>query len=137
MSAFPDPHIWLAHRVAHEETDANGELYHAKYLHLFEKGSSEFMRAHSIGYAEMESRALFLPVREAAYRCHASARYDEPFWIRAGIGKWGRASLRFFYELWDESRKLLLATGFTQHVTVDPAGKIVLVPSWLRRIGAK
>ena len=92
MSAFPDPHIWLAHRVAHEETDANGELYHAKYLHLFEKGSSEFMRAHSIGYAEMESRALFLPVREAAYRCHASARYDEPFWIRAGIGQWGRAS---------------------------------------------
>jgi acyl-CoA thioester hydrolase len=93
------------------------------------------MRTHSLGYSEMERRDLYLPVHEAGCRCHAAARYDDLFWMKVGIGKWGRVSLRFLYELWDEGRTSLLATGFTQHATVNPAGDIVPVPSWLRRLG--
>lgn len=109
-----------------------GVLYYAEYLHLFERSRSEFIRKRDMSYAEVERRGIFLPVREAQCRYRASARYDDLVWIRTGIAEWGRASLRFVYEIWNEDKATLLATGMTQHAVVTTQGRPTAVPEWLR-----
>lgn len=109
-----------------------GVLYYAEYLHLFERSRSEFIRKRGMSYAEVERRGIFLPVREAQCRYRASARYDDLVWIRTGIAEWRRASLRFVYEIWNEDKATLLATGMTQHAVVTTQGRPTAVPEWLR-----
>lgn len=134
MHDFPNPDTWLAHRVSYGETDTMGVLYYAEYLHLFERSRSEFIRQRGLSYADVEKRGIYLPVREAQCRYRASARYDDLVWVRAGIIEWGRASLRFVYEIWREDKGALLATGMTQHAVVTDEGRPTAVPAWLREL---
>lgn len=137
MHEFPTPDIWLAHRVSYGETDTMGVLYYAEYLHLFERARSEYIRAHGMSYGEVEERGIILPVREAHCRYRSPARYDDLVWIRTGIVEWGRASLRFVYELWNEDKTRLLASGMTQHAVINREGRPMAVPGWLRAIGGE
>lgn len=109
-----------------------GVLYYAEYLHLFERSRSEFIRERGMSYTDVEKRGIFLPVREAQCRYRSPARYDDLVWIHAGIQEWGRASLRFVYEIRNEDKTVTLATGMTQHAVVDTAGRPVAVPAWLK-----
>ncbi|GFM36644.1 acyl-CoA thioesterase [Desulfovibrio psychrotolerans] len=134
MSTFPTPQTWLAHRVSYGETDTMGVLYYAEYLHLFERGRSEFIRERGMSYATVEERGIMLPVREAQCRYRAPARYDDLVQIRVGIAEWGRASITFVYEIMDAQREKMLASGMTQHACVNPSGRPVAVPDWLRAL---
>lgn len=134
MSAFPTPDVWLAHRVSYGETDTMGLVYYAEYLHYFERSRSEYIRTLGMSYAEVEKRGLLLPVREAQCRYRSPARFDDLVWIRAGISEWGRASLTFTYEIFDEARTRLLVTGMTQHACINPQGRPIPVPGWLREL---
>lgn len=134
MHDFPVPYTWLAHRVSYGETDGMGILYHAEYLHLFERSRNEFIRERGMSYADVERRGIFLPVREAQCRYRRSARYDDLVWVRVGIQEWGRASLRFVYDLRNEDKRFLLAEGMTQHAVVGAEGKPVRTPEWFRKL---
>ena len=134
LDHFPLPDVWLPHRISYGETDSMGVLYYAEYLHLFEKARSEYIRGYGISYADVERRGIFLPVREAQCRYRAPARYDELVLVRTGISEWGRASLRFVYEMWNEDKKRLLATGMTQHALTNAEGRPVAVPDWFRNL---
>lgn len=128
---FPTPDIWLAHRVSYGETDTMGYVYYAEYLHLFERGRSEYIReALGLSYAEIERRGILLPVREATCRYRRPARYDDLIHIRTGISDIGRASVSFVYAVTDSERKTLLAEGFTQHACVNAEGRPVRAPEW-------
>lgn len=132
MDGFPVPEIWLAHRVSYGETDMMGVVYYAEYLHFFERARSEFIRSRGMGYATVEERGIILPVREARCRYRSPAKFDDLLQVRAGISEWGRASLTFVYEIRDEGRNGLLADGMTQHACINPQGKPVPVPDWLK-----
>ncbi len=125
------PFCWLAHRVSYGETDAMGVVYYANYLHLFERGRSELIRALGLSYATVEERGFFLPVREAQCRYLAPARYDQIIQIRTELTGQSRASLSFAYEIVDEAKTTVLTRGMTQHAVVNAAGKPVRVPDWL------
>lgn len=133
---FPKPDHWLDHRVSYGETDTMGLLYYGEYLHLFERTRGAFIRETGMSYAEVERRGIFLPVREAGCRYRRPARYDDLIRMRAGIEKWGRASMRFVYQIWDEPRENLLTTGFTEHACVNADGRPIPVPEWLRSLFA-
>lgn len=109
-----------------------GVMYYAEYLHLFERARSEFIRARGMSYAEVEKRNVILPVRDAAIRYRSPARYDDLVLVRIAISEWGRASLRFVYEIWNEDKTRLLAEGSTQHALVNEKGKPIPVPAWFR-----
>lgn len=126
--------VWLAHRVSYGETDAMGVMYYAEYLHLFERGRSEWIRACGHSYAAIEAQGIYLPVREAQCRYRAPARYDELIWLETWLDAQGRASLTFAYRLMDETKTRLLAQGSTQHAVVDSRGKPVAIPHWLREL---
>lgn len=128
---FPEPSGWLAHRVSYGETDAMGVVYYANYLHLFERGRSELIRALGFSYATVEERGIFLPVREATCRYLAPARYDEVIHIRTGLAGRSRASLDFVYEITDADKSRVLTRGSTQHAVVNAQGRPVRIPDWL------
>ncbi len=139
MKNFPALEIWLAHRVSYGETDAMGVVYYAEYLHYFERGRSEFIRElGGMSYGLMEEKGIALPVREAQCRYRRPARYDERIYIRTGLQEWGRASMTFVYEIYDERKEALLAEGMTLHACVDVAnGKPVRLPSWVQGLFEK
>jgi len=123
---------WMQHRVSYGETDCMGVLYHAEYLHIFERGRGAFIRDYGISYKDVEARGLYLPVREAKCRYRAPARYDELLHLEIVVADWGRASLVFHYRLYNEDRTILLADGVTQHACIDGTGKPVPIPDWFR-----
>ena len=132
--SFPQPEAWLPHRVSYGETDAMGLVYYAEYMHFFERSRSLFIRDRGLSYRDVEARGIFLPVREAQCRYRSPARFDDLIWVRVGIREWGRASLIFVYEVFDEDRARLLATGMTEHACVNAENRPVRVPEWLRDI---
>jgi len=131
---FSKPDTWLSHRVSYGETDAMGVLYHAEYIHIFERSRGELSRFCGMGYNFIEERGILLPVREVQCRYRSPARYDDLMQIHVAIGEWGRASVRFIYAAYDESRTRLLAEGMTQHAVVNREGRPVPVPDWLKEV---
>ena len=131
---FPAPSTWLAHRVSYGETDCMGVMYYAEYLHLFERGRSEFIRERGLSYAEVEKRGVLLPVREVQCRYRSPCRYDELVRIHTAVSEIGRASIRFLYEIWNQGKDRLLADGMTQHALVNAEGKPLRMPEWFRQI---
>lgn len=127
--------IWLPHRVSYGETDCMGVMYYAEYLHLFERARSEYIRNMGMSYADVEKKGILLPVREVQCRYRSPARYDDLILIYANITDWGRASLRFVYEIWNEDKTQLLTEGWTQHASVNPQGKPVAMPAWFKELG--
>lgn len=133
MTDFPTPDAWLAHRVSYGETDAMGVLYYAEYIHIFERARGEFSRVCGCTYKEIEERGIILPVREVQCRYRSPARYDDLIQVHVAISEWGRASVRFVYAIFDEGKTRLLAEGMTQHALVNPQGRPVAVPEWLKQ----
>lgn len=134
MSGFPTPETWLPHRASYGETDTMGVVYYGEYMHYFERSRSEFIRERGMSYNTVEERDIFLPVREASARYRRPIRYDALVYVRVGISDWGRASVTFTYEVYDESKQTLHATGTTQHACVNAQGKPVRVPDWLKEL---
>ncbi|MBQ7608058.1 MAG: acyl-CoA thioesterase [Desulfovibrionaceae bacterium] len=134
MHDFPAPDIWLPHRVSYGETDTMGFVYYAEYLHYFERARTAYIRQCGVSYATIEERGVFLPVREATCRYRAPAHYDELLYIRIAVSELGRASLRFVYEVRDESKERLMAQGSTQHALIRRDGKPIPMPDWFKDI---
>ncbi len=111
-----------------------GVVYYAEYLHFFERARSEYIRHFGMSYSEIEKKGILLPVREVECRYRSPARYDELILIRIGIGEWGRASLVFAYEIWNEDKSRLLAEGMTRHAFINDVGKPVPIPDWFKKL---
>ena len=108
---FPSPAIWFTHRISYGETDTMGVLYYAEYLHIFERARSEFIRACGMSYRDVEEKDIILPVREAQCRYRSPARYDDLVQVHTAISEWGRASMRFVYEMWNEDKTRIRTAG--------------------------
>lgn len=131
---FPTPDCWYPHFISYGETDAMGVVYHAEYLHLFERSRSKFIRESGMSYREAEERGIMLPVREANCRYRSPIFYDHEILVHVGIEKWGRASVDFIYEIWNKDKTVLHATGKTGHACTDKTGKPVRIPDWLKEM---
>ena len=131
---FPTPEIGLPHRVSYGETDCMGVMYYAEYFHLFERSRSEYIRDLGLSYADVEKKGVILPVRDAECRYRSPARYDDLVWIRAGVCEVKRASLMFAYEIWNENKNILLASGSTRHAVVNSDMRPAPMPDWFREM---
>ena len=110
-----------------------GYVYYAEYLHFFERARSAYIRQCGMSYADIEKQGILLPVREANCRYRKPARYDDLILIGIGVSEWGRASVRFVYEVLTADKELL-ATGSTQHAITNREGKPIPLPSWFKEM---
>jgi acyl-CoA thioester hydrolase len=47
----------LVQRVYYEDTDFTGVVYHARYLHFFERGRTDYLRLAGVHHAELDDGA--------------------------------------------------------------------------------
>jgi acyl-CoA thioester hydrolase len=78
VSRFPSPAFTWPVRVYWEDTDAGGVVYHARYLHFFERARSEWLRAAGIGQDELRAvRGIVFVVHRMDLRFNRPARLDD------------------------------------------------------------
>lgn len=111
-----------------------GVVYHAHYFNWFEVGRTDLLRQMGMSYRELETDQVFLPVVEAECRYVKPARYDDLLRITTSVSRIHRTRLRFGYEIHQSPGEVLLATGATLHVAVDPRGKPRRPPEKLLRL---
>lgn len=76
---MPQSDFAITVRVYYEDTDFSGVVYHARYLHFFERGRTEALRSCDISHTELLARAepLAFAVRKMTTEWIAPARIDD------------------------------------------------------------
>jgi len=64
-------------RVYYEDTDFSGNVYHAAYLHFFERGRTEFLRDLGVHHSELIREGIAFAVRRMAIDFVAAAHIDD------------------------------------------------------------
>ena len=110
-------------RVRYAETDQMGVAHHAEYFAWFEVGRTDLLRETGTTYRELEADGLRLPVIEATARYLRPVLYDDLLEVRTEVTTVGGARVGFSYEVRRAGTEGPLATGTTQHATVDAKGR--------------
>lgn len=121
-------------RVIYGDTDAMGIAYYANYLRWFEMGRTELFRALGVTYRTIEEGGVALPVSEVFCKFHSPLRYDDILVIETTLDPAVRAGMKFDYRLLLEEDEALAATGYTKHAFLDPTGRVVRPPAYLRKV---
>jgi acyl-CoA thioester hydrolase len=67
----------LTVRVYYEDTDFSGNVYHAAYLHFFERGRTEFLRDLGVHHSELIHDGIAFAVRRMSIDFLAAAHIDD------------------------------------------------------------
>jgi acyl-CoA thioester hydrolase len=107
-------------RVYYEDTDAGGVVYHARYLHFFERGRSEWLRALGFEQDEMVERdGVIFAVRRAEVDFIAPARFNDALRVVSEVQERRRASLTFRQEIRRGGDDRLLCAARIQVACLD------------------
>ncbi len=88
-------------RVYWEDTDAGGVVYHARYLHFFERARTEWLRSTGISQTDLrQENDVLLVVKDAYLDILRPARIDDVLSATVHIAKIGRVSFLVHQELW-------------------------------------
>jgi acyl-CoA thioester hydrolase len=120
-------------RVRYAETDQMGVAHHAEYLAWFEVGRTDLLRQSGMTYRELEASGVRLPVIGASVRYLRPAFYDDVLEVRTELAEISGARMGFQYEVRRDGTDGPLATGSTEHATVDAQGRPRRMPESLRR----
>ena len=121
-------HLWRV-RVYYEDTDFSGVVYHARYLHFFERGRTEFLRAAGINHIDLFARpdpAVFA-LRRFAIDYERPARIDDALTVRTWFLPAGAVRLPAVQELWRGDERL--ASADCEAVCLTPAGRPRRLPA--------
>lgn len=120
-------------RVRYPETDRMGIAHHTHYFTWFELGRTELMRQLGCTYGALEEESgIFFPVVQAAADFRASARYDEVVTVTTRLVRASGVRVCFTYVITREDGTVL-ATGRTEHASVDGRGRPQRLPGALQR----
>jgi acyl-CoA thioester hydrolase len=89
-------------RIYYEDTDFSGFVYHARYLHFFERGRTEALRSLGIDQRAMHEAAdgpSGFVVRRMAVEYHSPARMDDLLRVETLITGIGAASIAMHQRL--------------------------------------
>ena len=119
-------------RVPYAHTDQMGFVYYANYLVYFEMARSEMLREAGTPYGELEKRGVVLPVVEVHTVYRSPARFDDLLEIHTCCTEMRGVRVHIEYRVLRGEE--LLATGYTDHVCMSPAGKVLKPAPELRRL---
>ncbi len=120
--------IELKRRLRWADADAAGRLHFPRIFEIVEEAESELVR--SIAWPMNRSMGYDFP------RAHIECRFlrvitlDSPFRLRLAVGKLGRTSIRYDYQVFDADDEL--AVEGTMTVVVLQNGKPTEIPPTLR-----
>jgi len=123
------PSIEFRRRLRWADADAAGRLHFPRIFEIIEEAESELLRGLDWP----------MDVRRAGYdfpRVHLECRFlrmlelDAPYALRLTVGKLGRTSIRYDYQVFDASEQLAIEGTMT--VVVLEEGKPTEIPTALR-----
>lgn len=94
------PFVWPV-RVYFEDTDVGGVVYHARYLHFFERARTELLRSRGVSMSELKrDHNLIWVVLEMNIKFRQAAKLDDELLVTAELA-------------WTKG----VRQGFSQHMT--------------------
>lgn len=120
----------LRQRVYFEDTDFSGLVYHARYLHFFERGRSDYMRLLGVLHSELAAADLVFAVKTMALDFKNPARIDDILAIGTEPEVIGGARIRLRQAI--RRGETLLVTAAVEVVLVNAGGKPQRLPLAVR-----
>jgi len=108
-----------------------GIVYHTNYIRWFEIARTELFRNMGIVHTDIEATSINLPLTQVFCHYVMSARYDDVLQVETEISYIKRASIKFSYRIWSETKARLLTEGYTIHACTDKNGKIIRIPAMI------
>jgi len=123
-------------RVRWAEVDMQKIVFNGHYLTYIDTAVAEYWRAIGVpypeGYVERYGNDMYL--RKATLEYLGSARYDDLLDVCCRVGKLGRTSMTFHFEIYREQEEAPLVTAELVYVNADPSTmKAAPLPDDLRR----
>jgi len=118
-------------RVRYAETDKMGVVYYGNYAQYFEQGRTEWLRMLGFSYKWMEDNNVELPVVNLNIDYKKPAYYDDLLTVVTTIKNIPTVKIEFEYEIFNDSKQLLV-TGSTTLVFLNKTSKkIIKAPDYL------
>ncbi|TNG95109.1 tol-pal system-associated acyl-CoA thioesterase [Pasteurellaceae bacterium USgator11] len=121
-------------RVYYEDTDAGGVVYHARYLHFFERARTEFLR--ELGFEQQKLLVDFhlaFVVRKMQIDYRTAAKLDDALVVETLIRQLKQASIVFEQKLLREDELLSEATVLVATVDLSKM-KPIPMPEEIRAV---
>ncbi len=126
---MPSPFIEFNRRLRWADADAAGRLHFPRIFEIIEEAESELLRGIEWPM-DVRRRDYDFPRRHLECQFHRMLALDAPFRLRFMVGKLGRTSIRYDYQVFDAGEEL--AIDGTMTVVVLHDGKPTKIPPALR-----
>ncbi|ATW42992.1 tol-pal system-associated acyl-CoA thioesterase [Glaesserella parasuis] len=93
-------------RVYYEDTDAGGVVYHACYLHFFERARTEFLRQLGFSQQLLLSQSIAFVVKKMEIDYKKPAYLDDFLTVKSIISELKGAKIVFKQTLWRGEERL-------------------------------
>jgi acyl-CoA thioester hydrolase len=123
-------------RVYYEDTDFTGVVYHARYLHFFERGRTDSLRCLGIHHSEIAAAddPLAFAVRRMNIEFERAARVDDALVVETWFRPQKGARLMIGQALWRGAERV--ASADVEAVCMDLAGRAKRPPKSMRALWA-
>lgn len=119
-------------RVYYEDTDFSGNVYHAAYLHFFERGRTEFLRALGVHHSELARDGLAFAVRRMSIDFLAAAHIDDLLEVTTQVASTTPARLNLRQQILRQGGVITVAE--VQVVAIRTSGGAARLPAGLRAL---
>ena len=127
------PFVWQV-RVYFEDTDAGGVVYHARYLHFFERARTEMLRDMGMSQTDLrEKYGLIWVVLEISVKYKKAARLDDELLVSAELTWVKGVRQGFRQEITRKSDGVVVATAELSAVMLHADSlKPARMPAWIK-----
>ncbi len=129
LTHMPAPHIEFKRRLRWADADAAGRLHFPRIFEIIEEAESELLRGIEWPMDVRRNNYDF-PRVHLECQFHRMVALDAPFRLHFKVGKLGRTSIRYDYQVFDEGEELAIEGTMTVVVLRD--GRPTEIPTDLR-----
>lgn len=116
-------------QIYYEDTDLSGVVYHANYLRYFERAREHIIGARRL--VQLLEEGVGFVVYKVQMTFKEGARLGDVIEIRSEYDRQSDYRVVFRQSVWRGEKRLV--DGEIEMVCVDPAGKLVPLPTWSER----
>lgn len=113
--------------VFYHETDRMNIVNHSNYIHMMEEARVDFMGKIGVGYEEMETQGVMLPVLGLSCQYKNSLRFGEHLAVYSYITQYNGFKLELRYDIYCVETKKLCASGTSSHCFTNTAIKPIRI----------
>lgn len=112
--------------IRFSEVDSMGVVWHGNYVKFLEDGRECFGEKYSLGYLDVVSKDLLIPIVDMQLNYKQSARYGDKLVIETEFVNTPAAKIIFNYILYRKVDMQVLAKAQTTQVFTDLDGQLIL-----------